>query len=324
MQKIFLFILIAVVLPLGLNAAEKSDGKLQATWLKDSDVKPPVCVFTVIKEETDGDYVYETQYFKITSDTRIPAKTGRVLARQIDVLPSFCATLPFPMRKLEDDKKLELYIFTDSAKFVSAGGKATSAGVYITSKDKSLFKARCLGLVKKKDKLYPKKGAARNVFSHEIVHQLTPHHWLGSGVWFSEGIAEYISWIPQKTKGGLLLKKARKNSIDVITKRSVNNKAAWNLGKKITMPRMEAFLKKRDLGYKDYPYMHFVFHYFVHYDMNGEMTSILSFLDAIKKNPNSKRSNDNLKHLLQGRTFEELEKDFVKYWKKQKIQITFK
>ncbi len=97
------------------------------------------------------------------------------------------------------------------------------------------------------------------------------------------------------------------------------------LGKEITLPDLKTFMLQSYSSFLEEAQLNYgvgllITYYFLQMDGDGDAKRIKDFLKALRK---GKDREEALNVLLDGRTFEELEADIAKAWKRRGVELTF-
>jgi len=182
-----------------------------------------------------------------------------------------------------------------------------------------------LGLVKRTSSWSVDYDKTNKTLPHEITHQLMDREYFAPGArgWFSEGIAEYIAATPYRS-GKFTVNKAQ-SAIEQYVTGFAKDRHGRNLGTEINAPDLEKFMMMsyRDFtanGNFNYGLGALLVTYFNHYDGDGDAKNVKNFLRALKE---GKKGEEALEALRAGRSFEELEEDIARGWRKRGVKINF-
>ncbi|WP_346189263.1 hypothetical protein [Rubritalea halochordaticola] len=217
--------------------------------------------------------------------------------------------------------KYEIYLFESMQLYVRAGGHPQAAGAYIPSRGICLIPLHSLGVNKLGNKWVYDKTKDNSTISHELTHQLT------SGVqfaaWFIEGSAEYVAATPYH-HAVFQVSKSKSKIIEYVTG---GKPVGRMLGRRFGMPKLSRFMtmpygqfagQNANLNYGAALLLTY---YFYHEDGNGDAARIKSYIKTLQRGGSEQEA---LKALLNGRSFEELEKSFAKYYAQSGVTIDFK
>lgn len=306
------------------NLTENFDNKWPSLSKADS---PDVTI--KLEDSANKKFIYESENYKFTCDVRLTKNVVKKFAHLFEATRNFCQVLPISMLKAQlpdGSKKYEILLFETKASYIQNGGPPSSAGVYMPSRDVIMVPLSSLGVKKSGSGYRYDYDGSNTTLPHEITHQLTHPEYFSPGArgWFSEGLAEYVALTGYR--GGKYIISSNKSKIvQSVTAFNKKTRLGRNLGKKINAPDLKTFMT---MTYSDftangsfnYGLGTLITYYFFHFDKNGR-DSINNFLKALNEGAKGDAA---LKALLNGRTFDELEKEISKAWKTRGIEITFK
>ena len=165
---------------------------------------------------------------------------------------------------------------------------------------------------------------------HELTHQLTPSDYYNPGAmgWFSEGLAEYLTATPYRN-GRFKVKNTLEDITDYATAYGKKGNRGRALGTKISAPRLKDFML---MSYSEFtgPRANFNYGfglmlttYFMMLDGDGDAGHLKDFLKELRSIGRGGDSTKAVEKLLGGRTYEEMEKDVSKSWKRKGVKISF-
>ena len=165
---------------------------------------------------------------------------------------------------------------------------------------------------------------SNNTITHELVHQLTDFEYYQAGArgWFSEGIAEYCAATPYQS-GQFSLTYNKRNFKEYVTASGIDGKSGWRLGTTINSHDLKFFMLQPygsfvSDGPRNYGLGLLITYYFM--NMESDRKNITAFMKALK---NGEKGEQALEKLLNGRSFNELEKDISNAWKTAGVTINF-
>ena len=165
---------------------------------------------------------------------------------------------------------------------------------------------------------------------HEITHQLTPRNYYFAGArgWFSEGIAEYTTATPYRS-GRFKVKTNFDDIVEYATAYGKKGTRGRALGEEIRAPSLKEYML---MSYSDFTSSRANFNYgfglilttyFLHMDGEGDAARMKGFLKELRKMKWNDPPDAALEKLLDGRTFDELEEDVAKAWRRKGVKIHF-
>lgn len=281
------------------------------------------------EEGEEGSFIYRSPNYEFVSNTKlskVPVKRFSVL---FEATRAYVQQLPYANKKaFQTGERYKVFLFDTIESYVRAGGPEGSAGVYMSRNDVIMVPCQSLGLIKRGSTWALDYDRTNKTLPHEITHQLTDREYFAEGArgWFSEGFAEYVAVTPYRS-GKFSVSKTPTYVEQYVTSFAKADNRGRNLGTEITAPNLEEYMTM--------PYTDFAFAgnanfnyglgallvtYFNHYDGDGDAKNIKAFLRALKE---GKKGIEALEVLRAGRTWEELEADITKGWRKRGVKITF-
>jgi len=284
-----------------------------------------------IEEEVtdEGSYIYRSPHYEFVSNAKLSKVPVKRFAVLFEATRQYVQSVPYASLKAhKEDVRYKVMLFSTHGAYVRAGAPEGSAGVYLPSKDLILVKFESLGLIKRGSSWALDYDRTNKTLPHEITHQLTDREYYseGSRGWFTEGFAEYVAATPYRS-GKFGVNKAPGAVEQYVTHFSKKDGRGRNLGEEIDVVDLKEFMMMsyREFAYDgdanyNYGVGALLVTYFNHYDGEGDAANIKNFLRALKQ---GKKGEDALKSLLAGRTFDELEQDITKGWRKRGVKLNF-
>ncbi|MFD2159379.1 hypothetical protein ACFSW8_10750 [Rubritalea tangerina] len=281
-------------------------------------------------EETSGPnetYVYRSPNYEFVSDTKLSKVVVKRFAVLFEATRLYVQQMPYAsLKAYKEGANYKVMLFDSMNSYHRAGGPVGSAGVYIPSKDIIMVPCQSLGLVRRGSSWALDYDKTNKTLPHEITHQLTDREYYAPGArgWFSEGFAEYIAATPYRS-GKFTANKAESSIEQYVTNFSKKDGRGRNLGTEINAPDLKKFMMMSygeftANGNFNYGLGALLVTYFNHYDGEGDGENLKNFLRALKA---GKKGEEALEALRAGRSFEELEADITKGWRKRGVKINF-
>lgn len=265
-------------------------------------------------------WVYGSPNFAFICDEDLGLPAIRKFAWMFESVWQFCETLPFDVPRLRAQRRVRMktYLIEDYQTYLRMGGVPGSAGVFIPSQDVVLVPFQSLDLAKG-----PGLKDANNTIRHEVTHQLMLGQSQRAG-WFIEGVAEYVATVPYD-QNRLLVDRHLKSVLSYLTARGWNRRQGHNLGKVISFARLESFMEPNYRRFQaqehSYAYALALFTYFAKMDGQRDGARLSRYVAALQ---DGRPEPEARKHLLDGRSYEQLEKDFAAGWAKYGLRLSFK
>lgn len=280
-----------------------------------------------VDTDTENTFIYRSPNYEFVSNTQLSKVVVKRFAVLFEATRKYVQEIPYASRKAyKEGANYKVMLFDTKSSYYRAGGPDGSAGVYMPSKDVIMVPCESLGLIKRGSSWALDYDKTNKTLPHEITHQLMDKEYYAPGAsgWFSEGIAEYIAVTPYRS-GKFTVSKAKSAIEQYVTNFSKSDNRGRNLGEEINAPDLEKFMMMsyRDFtknGNFNYGLGALLVTYFNHYDGEGDAENMKNFLRALKE---GKKGLEAIEVLRAGRTFEELEEDITKGWRKRGVKINF-
>lgn len=280
-----------------------------------------------------GEYIYRSPHYEFIANAELSTMPVKRFAVLFEATKSYVQALPLGKAKAHQKKgeRYKIYLFETKEQYVRAGGPASSAGVYMTSKDIIMVPFESLGLIEAAGGWRVDYDKTNKTLPHEITHQLTDLVYYADGYagWYTEGLAEYVAVTPYRS-GKFSVNKVARAVEEYTTGFSRADNRGRNIGTDVNAPDLQEFMNmdygkfagsSGDTVNFNYAFGALLVTYFCHYDGKGDAANLKNFLRAMSKGVEYKEAQ---KQLLAGRTFEELEEDISKEWSKRGVKITFR
>jgi hypothetical protein len=285
---------------------------------------------STIEEDADAKrFVYESANYRYTSDVRLSKTVVKGFAVMFEATYLFCRSLPLGLDGgVRDGGKLMVRLFENYEDYVSAGGPPDSAGVFLGEKALVLVPLKSLGVQPLGSGYTLDRDKSSKTLPHELTHQLTPPPYFKPGAkgWFTEGIAEYIAVTPYRS-GAYGVRNNHRDIIDYVTAYGSKNTGGRALGTEIRLPSSledfmlqdyESFLKDARFNYGA---ALLITYYFLQMDGEGDAARVKAYLRSLRERRGG--GGKALEVLLDGRSFEQLENEISKAWKRRGVELIF-
>lgn len=282
----------------------------------------------VVEENaSEKQFIYESANYRYLCDARLSITVVKGFAVLFEATNLFCATVPLSLNGGSPAKgKHQILLFENKEDYVKAGGPPSSAGVFIGGRNVVMVPLESLGVRPVGSGYMLDRDKSNKTLPHELVHQLTPRQYYSDGArgWFSEGIAEYIAVTPYRA-GSFGVRNNLRDIIAYATAYGEDGSGGRAIGTKVKLPKLRAFMMQPYEKFTDTPQINYasgllITTYFLHMDGNKDGARLKAFLKALRE---GKEGDEALNVLLDGRTFEEMEKDIAKGWSSKGVDFTF-
>jgi hypothetical protein len=272
-------------------------------------------------------FIYESASYRYASDVRLSKSVVRGFAVMFEATRRFCRSLPLGLDGGElDNGKLPVKLFEQYDDYVKAGGPAGSAGVFVGGKGLVLVPLASLGVQPLGSGYTLDRDKSSHTLPHELTHQLTPHAYYQPGGigWFTEGIAEYIAVTPYRS-GAFSVRDNHNDIVDYVTGYGVKNTGGRALGERVTLPPLRDFMLQSYGEFVANTQLNYggallVTYYFMQMDGDGDARRLKAFLRKLREGEHGEVA---LAALLDGRTFQALEEEIARAWKRRGVELAF-
>lgn len=292
-------------------------------------------------DESGTRYKWRSQHFDIRSNQELPLSVVRDMATifeatrmAIRILPLGLAASPpatpmqlrmervYPKLKYNPDL-LRVQFYGDKNLYAQSGAPGGSGGFYDTLQNRTVLSLDNLGIKGKKGLYRGDYMKSAFVLKHEISHHLL-HDWFPYlPIWLNEGFAEYMGATPY-SQG-----KYKFTSMDRHLHEYLNR---WRFNEdpgRIPIMRMEDLMTitskewsarlQRNTPILEYNSAAILVHFFIHHDDKGNASHLTAYLNAIRQGITPSEAEK--KHLLRGRSFEQLDEELRGVWKNNKVTL---
>jgi hypothetical protein len=282
----------------------------------------------VVEEDAEAkNFVYESANYRYLCDVRLSSTIVKGFAVMFEATYLYCRALPLGLDGGDRrEGKLIVRLFENFHNFVNAGGSPTSGGIYQSSTGEVLVPFSSLGVRPMGSGYTLDRNKTSKTLPHELAHQLTHLSYLAGPTkgWFTEGIAQYVEMTPYRA-GTFTVRGNIDHFIAHVTAFGKDHKGGRNLGRNIKLPRLREFMLQPYEAFLANPAVNYgsallITCYFMHMDGEGDAKRLKAMLKAIRDGQDEEQA---LKALLDGRSFDELEKELSKAWRRKGVEFTF-
>ena len=343
------------VIEIPVERLSAADRQATAAWLKDNPdglvpPRPPYRwpdryrgeqqpkVTYARYDEQQRAHVFSARYYNLLSDNKLSESTVSRCATVFDAIVGALDSLPLALSPvpLEGENRYQAFLLSSRAEYQRRGGPPNSAGVYIPSRNLTMMPYSSLGIVKKGSNwVFDGNRRDFGVLIHELTHQALIKRWGFLPVWFHEGIAEYMQAMPYRsgqflfTNPGAAVSKHIRDGIG----RAYREFPCTRLENLLTIEhrmwnQVNAIDPRRSL--RNYASAEIAVWYFMHSDGAGDGADFISWIHALKRAartdgrnwPARKRALTE-KHLLRGRSWEDVEAEIGKSVREKGLRVVF-
>lgn len=304
-------------------AAEKS-------WPRTVSLEDAPKAETVKEDAATKQFVYRTPHYEFQCDSRLGANVVREFSRIFEATFLVNCKLPLDLRPAPEAGR-ELFLarlFTNKDDYFNAGGVPNSAGTYSGGKDAILVPLDSLGVKMVGSRVSLENGSDddNRTLVHEITHQMM-NHWLPKlPTWFTEGSAEFVA-MAKYDRGKFSFVQMEDRLRDYLQGRGANGKQ-WRMLKPAELMLLDGRTWAGAMGSKEsqqnYGSAATLAFYFYLLDGAGEGADVIAWLRDLANAKNRKEAEPLLeKHLIRGRSPEQLEKDIITAFRKKGLDVEF-
>ncbi len=310
----------------GMLAGYEGTANFDAPWPDNPGVEQESPI-TVIEENVEKkQFIYESPHFRFQSNVLLRPSLLQKVALMFEGTYQMNHDLPLNNRRTRSPKagKLKARLFETADQYRAAGGPPGSAGVYKGGDDEFMVYLEGLGVQKVgSGYMFDYKGDFHTVY-HELTHQLWADLGGYAGIWMIEGFAEFVACAPFSNGRFSFIKQPR-YALEYATGYGKKDQGGRALGNDITMPKLSKLMTMSQAefysdGNKNYGLGLLLTYYFILLDGEGDAKL---FKDCIKALQAGKSEEDARKVLLNGRSYEDLEKSVATAFRRKGIKIAF-
>ncbi|NOX98205.1 MAG: hypothetical protein GXP30_00445 [Verrucomicrobia bacterium] len=307
------------------SSPPKPPAAIQKTW--PSEVKTdfsPADIITVTETRREG-YVYRSPHFEFRSPIRLPHRVVREFSLVFEATYDLASAMPIGLNpKPGGNGYYVTQLYDTSEEYLAAGGPIGSSGAFFPAQGKIHVPLSSLGVTRTANNIKVNRGGAGSTLIHEVTHQVMMR-WLPLiPMWIGEGFAEITSALPYETgrfKLTHMSTPVRKNtgrgpgagrSFDMTPLPELMNMSAqtWNAA------------VADGTSQQNYRSAMVLTYYFLRLDGNEQGGRFHAFINARLKG--SGGGKDQQKYLLDGRSYEQLQKDVARAWRDKGLKISYR
>ena len=283
---------------------------------------------TVSENAEAKEFIYESASYRYTCDVRLSQTVVKAFAVMFEATYKFVRDLPLALDGgPRGDEKNQILLFEKESSYIEAGGPPGSGGVFIGGKNIVMVPLTSLGVRPVGSGYMLDRDKSSETLPHELAHQLTPYSYFAPGArgWFSEGIAEYIANTPYRA-GSFNVKSNFAPFVKYVTDYGEKGTGGRALGTEIELGSLEKYMLIEYSSFTasnskiNYGCALLITNYFLHLDRAGDGKQLKEFLKALRA---GKVGQDAIDVLLDGRTYQQMEKEIQKAYSRKGVDLTF-
>jgi hypothetical protein len=271
----------------------------------------------VIEEDRASNrFVYRSNHFEFISDVALSRRVIREFGQIFEATYEAVAAMPLrwdPQPPAGPFFKVRL--FGDRSAYYAADGPLNSGGVYFGSRREILVPLTSVGMRRTSSEYTFDANADFGTLIHEITHQVH-HDWLRRlPIWLTEGLAVYMENVPyargefrfdRLNVAGAFSRRSRDGAFVSLTTMIGMSHAEWN----------QQLANNPERARLNYATAFLMAWFFFHHDADGR--NMYRYLRAIEEGMPELEARA---LLFDGRSLEELERDFIRAFERQRLRL---
>lgn len=301
-------------------------------WPRSIDIGATPDPETVVEDAEKREFIYRSGHYEFRCDAKLTSTVVREFSRIFEATYLLNCALPLDL-KPQPEEGQEYFVanlYTQREAYLANGGLEGSAGVYQRSKKSLAVPLASLGVKISGSRVLLENSGNdddNKTLIHEITHQMM-NHWLAKlPTWYVEGSAEAVEMLEYER--GKFNLASRKSRLEVYIDRGGGD------GKNFTMldpaelfaldsgTWSAALASIRGQSRQNYHSAGLMTYYFYFLDGEGDSANITAYLRELEDADRSAEPAAFEKHLLRGRSSEQLQEDLVKAFRGEGVALSF-
>ncbi|MCF6311861.1 MAG: hypothetical protein L3J39_05360 [Verrucomicrobiales bacterium] len=283
----------------------------------------PADIQTVSETKREG-YIYRSPHFEFRSPFRLPHRAVRSFSLVFEATYDLAKAMPIGLNpQARGNGYYITELFVNNEDYFAAGGPPGSAGSFFPNTGKILVPLPSLGVTRKSNNILVNRGAVGRTLIHEVTHQVMMR-WLPLiPIWMGEGFAEITSALPYEA-GYFRLSRMSK----AIRLSTGSGPGAGRSFEMVPLQRLMSISPQawstavsQNKGQQNYRSACILTYYFLRLDGQGQGKRLINYITAKQKGVNDSEALNT--YLLDGRSYEQLQKGFTRAWREEGLKITF-
>lgn len=302
-------------------------------WPRSIDIGATPDPETVTEDAEKKEFVYRSGHYEFHCDSKLTSTVVREFSRIFEATYLLNCSLPLDLKPKPEDEGQEYFIarlYTTREDYLANGGIEGSGGVYQRGKKCLAVPLASLGVKIQGSRVLLENSGSdddNKTLIHEITHQMM-NHWLSKlRTWYVEGSAEAVEMI-EYDRGKFNLA-SRKSRLEEYVDRGGGD------GKNFTMldpgelfeidgrTWAGALTSIRGQATQNYHSAGLMTYYFYYLDGGGDGANLIAYLRELEEADRSAETAAFEKHLLRGRSNDQLKEDLVKAFRGEGISLSF-
>jgi hypothetical protein len=285
-------------------------------WPRHLRVSSDYQIEVVSEDRSNNRFIYRSNHFEFVSDVPLSRRVIREFGQIFEVTYQAIAAMPLrwdPQPPV--GTHFDVRLFGERSAYYAAGGLPNSGGVYMGNERKILVPLTSVGMQRTSSEYTFDSNADFRILIHEITHQVH-HHWLQRlPIWLVEGLAVYMDNVPYANGelrfdrldvNAAFSRRSREGLFVPLETMMALTGSEWN-------QQLAQDLNTARLNYATAFLMAW---FFFHTDNDG--VNMYRYLRAIEEGMPEIEARD---FLLNGRTLEELQRDFIRGFERQRLRL---
>lgn len=283
-------------------------------------------------EETKAEFIYRTPHFEFHSPDKLSVSVVREFARIFEATYNFVDQMPIGLAPAPSENgfyKTKLYMTRDD--YFEDGGMQGSGGMFSWrsrgGEMSGMIKVPLpnLGVEYTGTRFVVDHNKRSTTLTHEIVHQVMMRWFMTPmPTWLSEGIAEVVS-SQTYDNGRFKLSSMDRSIVEEVTRGQGRDFRMLNLEKLMNITGGEwASELASGTGGSNYNSANVLAYYFLKLDGEGDAAHLVEYLKTLtsgRRGSGEKEAQE--KHLLRGRSYEQLQEEVATAWRSEGLKIEF-
>ncbi len=307
------------------GAPTKPSATIQKTWpLEVKTEFSPADIITVTETKREG-YVYRSPHFEFRSPIRLPHRAVREFSLVFEATYDLASAMPIGLNPQPGGNGYYVtQLYETSEEYLAGGGPVGSAGAFFPAQGKIHVPLSSLGVSRSANNIKVQRGGAGSTLIHEVTHQVMMR-WLPLiPMWMGEGFAEITSALPYEAGRFKLT-----HMSTPVRKNTGRGPGAGRSFEMTPLPELMTMSAQTwgaavadGASQQNYRSAMVLTYYFLRLDGEGHGKRFHAFINARLKGSNF--GNAQKKYLLDGRSYDQLQKDVARAWREKGLKISYR